>query len=157
MNDLEVATLTLRELLEASVSITSELRKRGYVRTGTSLAGELMEHVVARAYGARLEAPVNAGWDAIDADNRRLQVKTRFLDPGARRPFTFKNLEFDVAILVRLDATTFAIDWAREISRTDIESLLTPHSSGHRLSPARAVANGADVAQRLRDALAALV
>ena len=153
MSKIDVSALALRELLEASVAISAELRERGYVRTGTSLAGELMEHVVARAYGARLEAPVNAGWDAVDADGTRIQVKTRFLEPGARRPFTFKNLEFDVAVLVWLDATTFMIDWAREIARDAVEPLLAPHASGYRLSPVRAVANGVDVTQRLRTAL----
>ena len=153
---LDTSALPLRDLLATSIAISTELRRRGYVRTGTSLAGELMEHVVAAAYDARLEAPVNAGWDAITNDGTRIQVKTRFLEPGSRRPFTFKTLDFDIAVLVWIDASTFTIDWAREIPRAELEAIVAPHSAGYRLSATRAIAHEADMTRRLRDALDAL-
>lgn len=151
------ADLTVRELLDTTIAINAEFRRRGLIRTGTSLAGELMEHVVARAYEAHLEAPVNAGWDATASDGTRIQVKARFLDPGVRRPFTFKSLDFDIAVVVWLDATTFTISWAREISREDIKRIATPHgASDFRVSPAKALAHGQDVTEALREAMTAL-
>lgn len=153
---LDTSALPLRELLATSIAISTELRRRGYVRTGTSLAGELMEHVVAAAYDARLEAPVNAGWDAVTNDGTRIQVKTRFLEPGARRPFTFKTLDFDIAVIVWINAASFTIDWAREIPRVELEAIAAPHSAGFRLSASRAMAHEADVTSRLRAAFDAL-
>lgn len=152
-----LAHLTLRELLDTTAAVSTELRSRGYVRTGTSLPGELMEHVTAVSYGGTLEAPANQGWDVRAPDGRRIQVKTRNLADGVNRPFSFKNLDFDAAVLILTDINRFEIVWAREVTLDELEPLLIPHKTvGYRLTMYRAKTSGADIAEVLSDAFAQL-
>jgi hypothetical protein len=145
----DLSSLTVRELLDTTAAVTAELRSRGYIRTGTSLSGELMEHVVGLAYAGTLEKPVNRGWDAVASDGRRIQVKTRNLEPGITRPFTFKNTDFDVAVLVLTDITKHEIVWAREVALPELQPLLTPHGNDYRLTMQRAKRAGVDITEHL--------
>jgi hypothetical protein len=131
---MDVSQLTARELLAAYVSITTELRERGYTRTDTSLTGELMEHVVARAYDGELAPPGTKSLDVVDGHGQRIQVKTRTLLPTDWRFFQFKNsaMGFD------------------ELTAAEVEALASPHTSGPRLRMRAASTAGVDVTERLR-------
>lgn len=147
---MDVSQLTARELLAAHVSIATELRERGYTRTDTSLTGELMEHVVARAY----DGEGTKSLDIVGARGQRIQVKTRTLLPTEWRFFQFKDSAtgFDVAVVVSLDRADFTILWARELSAAEVQALASPHTSGPRLRMRAASTAGVDVTERLRAA-----
>lgn len=142
----KLAELSTRELLDLLGAIGDELETRGHTRTGTSKLGELMEGVAATFYGGTLASPGMKGWDVLAPGGLRIQVKTRNLRPGVKRPFPFpKNLDFDIAMLVVTDITTHQIQWAREVGIDELRPLLSNYGDGYRLSMPRAARAGADV------------
>jgi hypothetical protein len=72
-------TLTTRELLTQYATTMEELRKRGVVRSSNNPAADYAEGLVARALGLKLTEGSNKGFDALDANNRRYQIKCRRL------------------------------------------------------------------------------
>ncbi|MEK6344620.1 MAG: hypothetical protein V4737_12390, partial [Curtobacterium sp.] len=98
-------------------------------------------------YGGTLVKIGAPSIDLVAADGRRLQVKVRELPAGVRRFFQFGNdeLDFDAAVCIRFDRTSFRLMWARELSRAEVEHLASPHTQGPRLSEPRALSGGRDV------------
>jgi len=96
-------------------TIAVELKQRGLGRT-TQVLGELGERLALDVYGGTLETPNAPDIDLVDAAGRRIQVKARELPAGARRPFPFESMDFDIAVCIRFDRATFHLDWAREIT-----------------------------------------
>ena len=152
-----LAALTVRELIALSSSITDELKLRGHIRTATSTGGELMERVVADAYGGTLPPPGTKSWDVSLEDGRRIQVKARILPPGDFRHWAFRDFSFDLAVVVHVDRLSLEVLWARELTRDEAQLLAKEHASdGWRIRMTKARGAGVDVTKRLRDAYAAL-
>ncbi|MGW9111863.1 DUF6998 domain-containing protein [Microbacterium sp. NPDC055683] len=157
MQPADTTAMTLAELLSTQAAIATELQRRGLVRTSTSLAGELAEHLAQRVYGGELPPPTNRAVDLIDAHNRRIQVKARHLPHGVQRHFAFaEGLDFDLAIAIRFDRATWELVYAREFNVEELHPLLSPHADGPRLTTARAARNGKDVTGAFREAYAQL-
>ena len=76
--DIDMGSLTVRELLRLSAGIITELNSRGVVRSRSPPAGDLAAFLVAKAYQGALAAPSVRSWD-IQAGDRKLQVKCRSL------------------------------------------------------------------------------
>lgn len=151
MRDADLGHLPLRDLLTLRVSVDAEISARGYSRTSSSLAGELMERIVATTYGGTLTAVGTKSVDVVASDGRRLQVKVRFLPPGVLRHWAFRDVVFDAAVVVSMDQDTFDINWARELSHTEVVTLARPHSSdGWRVRMAAAQHVGVDVTEQLQ-------
>ena len=144
--------MSLGDLLVLRSGIDEEITSRGHVRTSSSLAGELIERTVAVAYNGRLAPVGTKSVDVITSDDRRLQVKMRSLPKGDLRHWAFKDFEFDAAIVVAIDRATWMIDWARELSRDEAESIAKPHSQGWRIRMAAARTSGLDVTGKLQTA-----
>lgn len=70
-----------QELLRLYAQILTELLRRGVVRSRNAPAGDLAELLVARAYSGDLAPLSEKSWD-VDAGGRKLQVKSRVIDPG---------------------------------------------------------------------------
>jgi len=148
---------SLVELLTWRNQIDAELKARGHVRTASSVAGELMERAVADAYAGELLKQGAKSSDVKLPDGRRIQVKTRSLPPGDQRHWAFKDLDFDMAVVIRLDRETFGVDWARELTREEVAALARPHETDRlRLRMASARSAGKDVTDMVRAAYAAL-
>lgn len=147
----------LVELVSLRNQIDAELKSRGHVRTASSVAGELMERVVTDAYAGELLKQGAKSADVRLADGSRIQVKTRSLPPGDERHWAFKDLDFDLAVVIRLDRETFRIDWARELSTDQVAALARHHErDGLRLRMASVRSVGKDVTELLSEAYAAL-
>ena len=141
------------ELLTLRRAIDVEIEARGHIRTASSLTGELLERTVSFAYMGQL-VPVGArSVDVVAGDGRRLQVKVRSLPKGDLRHWSFRDFEFDAAVVVAVDRATSEIDWARELSQIEVSTLAKSHSTDRwRLRMALAQSAGIDVTNKLREA-----
>jgi hypothetical protein len=154
---LHLPRMSLSELLALRSAIDSEIRARGYTRTATSLEGELMERLVADAYGGALAPPTSKSVDVILPDERTIQVKVRSLPRGDTRFWQFKDFDFDLCIVVSVDRDTSEILFARELTSAELEANAVIHAGGgYRLRMGRARMLGLDVTDRLQAAHASL-
>lgn len=76
-NILNLNELEIKELLQLQAAITSELKDRDVVRTQNNPLGDYTEWLVAKAMGLELAANSKAGYDGIDSDGIRIQIKGR--------------------------------------------------------------------------------
>lgn len=152
-----IAEASMTELLAWRNAIDAELGSRGYVRTATSTPGELMERVVADAYSGALTPPGSKGADVILPDGRRVQVKVRSLPRGELRHWAFPSLDFDFAVVIKIDRSTLAIEWAREFPHAEAVHLARPHAhDGMRIRMGQARDAGVDVTNKLSAAYSGL-
>ncbi|GAB3707426.1 DUF6998 domain-containing protein [Mariniluteicoccus flavus] len=146
----DVRTWSLADLVSVRRTIDAELARRGYVRTAGSLEGELMERVVADAYGGELAAPGTKSVDVLLADGRGIQVKTRSLPQGDLRFWAFSDLEFDLAVVINMSRENGEIAWARELTADEVSAIAHARTGGdYRLRMGVARDRGLDVTARL--------
>jgi hypothetical protein len=94
-----------QDLLQRIKSVAAEY----YRATGKTLgvAGEVGEQEAARKLGLTLAEARAPGYDAIDTDGKKIQIKTRTLQPGkpaGRVPSINIKKDFDAVMLVLLNA-----------------------------------------------------
>jgi hypothetical protein len=108
-----------RTLLRLYAATITELLRRRVVRTRNAPAGDLAEWLVARAYGGELAPASEKSWDVRSADGRRLQVKCRTVSEvvprGQRGLSPFRSFDFDAAVIVLLDESSFDVVQAVEL------------------------------------------
>ena len=158
--DIDVRSLTVRDLLRLSARIVTELNNRGVVRSRNAPAGDLAEYLVARAFHGRLAEPSVKSWD-VQAGDRKLQVKCRLIDPGSRRSESFspfRSWEFDACVFMALDCHSYDVLWAVEIPMAAVKTIAqeTPWVKGHRVSVgqiAGPIEGARDVTDLIRRAL----
>ena len=104
--------LTVLELLRCFADILDELRERKVVRTRNNPVADYAEWLVAQKLGLMLERNSKRGYDAIDQNGKRYQIKSRRLDPTneSTQLSVIRNLEagdFDylVGVLFNRDFT----------------------------------------------------
>jgi hypothetical protein len=141
--DIDVRSLTVRELLRLSASIVTELNIREVVRSRNPPAGDLAEYLVAKAYQGELAAPSVKSWD-VQAGARKLQVKCRLVDRDDRRSQTFSSFrswEFDACVFMTLDCYTYDVIRAVEVPMATVKTLARETSwvKGHNISVKRIV------------------
>jgi hypothetical protein len=95
---MDVSHLSTRELLDLYSSIPKELYERGILRT-ENVVGDLAEYLFSQAFGWMLARNSTAGYDAIDSDGWRYQIK-------GRRP-TLKNPSRELSALRALSDVHF--------------------------------------------------
>jgi hypothetical protein len=152
----DFGNMTVTELLRVRISVDAELVRRGISRTSGPIIGELAERLAVDVYGGELAAPGRAAVDLIAGDGRRVQVKARALPRGDHRFFSFKSLDFDLALCIRFDRATYDIDWARQFTSEDVRRLASRQKTDWRLRTGVASTAGVDVTPSLRSALVAL-
>lgn len=153
---IDVTAMSLPELLAASVEVDAELKRRGHVRTSTSVAGELMEAAAVRLYGGELVPSGTKSIDLITADGVGIQVKVRSLPKGDLRHWSFKDLDFGAAIVVAMDRADLSITWARLLTQEGARALAKPHGDQWRIRMRPARDSGLDITADLRQAYAEL-
>ena len=68
------------------------------------------------------------------------------------RPYRFSTLDFDVAVCIRFNRATFAIEWVREISQDEFREIASPYGAGWQAGSGRLSRCGKDVAAQFREA-----
>ena len=84
-----------RELLKLYTELMTELRSRGIVRTSNGPGADVAEGLVAKALSLTLNAASTAGYDGIDSNGRKIEVKCRRLTRhnDSRQLSAIRNLE----------------------------------------------------------------
>jgi hypothetical protein len=119
------------ELLRSYALILEELRLRKVVRTFNSPIGDYAEGLVAKTLGLTLMANSNTGYDAVDPNGTRYQIKCRRITPQnkSRQLSAIRNLEnqdFNFLIVVLFN------------ERIEIEKVLKiPHEIIHKYAKFR--------------------
>jgi hypothetical protein len=73
--------LDIKDLLRLQSSVIDELKERKVVRTKNNPLGDYTEWLVAKALKLELQANSKAGYDGIDINNVRVQIKGRRITP----------------------------------------------------------------------------
>ncbi|MEV6624375.1 hypothetical protein AB0M83_17645 [Amycolatopsis sp. NPDC051106] len=116
--------------------------------------------MAARVYEGELAPNSVKSYDLESRDGRRVQVKARIVGPntGAGAIFSaFRSFDFDVAVLIAFDHTTYDVLWAREVPAADIETAgsFSAHVNGHRIRITAGKYLGTDVTPRFKAMLSA--
>jgi hypothetical protein len=148
----DLSAHSLRDLLAAHVAVLREITRRGLTRTRGSLAGELGERITLAAYGGELATAGLKSIDLTDRTGRTIQVKTRALDPGVNRIFAFSSFDFDILVAIMLDATTFDVQWARELTSEEASAIARYRvpSRDWAIATGKVKRAGIDITERLR-------
>lgn len=112
---------SVKELLQLQSDVINELKRRKVVRTKNNPLGDYTEWLVAKGLGLELATNSSAGYDGIDSEGIKIQIKGRRITPDnkSRQLGAIRNLEgrdFD-----QLAAVIFNENY--EI----IDALLIPH------------------------------
>lgn len=128
---------TVRELLNLHGDILKELRRRKIVRTSNNPVGDYTEWLVSKGLGLDLATNSAAGYDGIDSEGLRIQIKGRRTtsENPSRQLGVIRNLEkkdFDQLAAVVFDEQYEVLD-AVLIPHEIIEEYATyrPHPNGH--------------------------
>ena len=92
---IDLASPSNRELLKLYTELMTELRSRGVVRTSNGPGADVAEGLVAKALSLTLNAASTAGYDGIDPNGRKIEVKCRRLTRhnDSRQLSAIRNLE----------------------------------------------------------------
>ena len=90
-----IAHMSVKGLLAMHGAIMHELRHRGIVRTSNNPVADYAETLFARAFGWKLENSSALGFDAVDAEGLRYQIKGRRITRfnGSRQLSAIRRLE----------------------------------------------------------------
>ncbi len=130
------AMLDNMHLLVQHAAILDELRRRGILRSRNNPTGDYGEWLVSSRLGLALADPSEKGFDAVDSDGFRYQIKARRLSGanpstqlGVLRNLAGGDFDFLVAVL-------FEHDWTVKLA------VKIPHSVVSNVASFRAHVNG---------------
>jgi len=149
--------LTVRQLLASHVAVLDELLRRGIVRTRNSPLGDLAETIALRAYGGTLAPNSEKSYDLTTHQGRRTQVKARLVDPSDRRSqnfSAFRSFDFDDALFLLFDATSYDLIWARVLTAEATRAIgrRVEHTNSSAIVIRNVAAAGIDVTTTVRAA-----
>lgn len=88
--------------LKVIAEALKSLKAKNVIRT-KNLVGDLGEYYCKEKFGLKLEEnAVNKGFDAIDKEGKKVEIKTR-RTPERKSKVIFRNFEFDYCIYVELN------------------------------------------------------
>lgn len=129
-----------KELMMYNSEIMNELKKRGIVRTKNNPIADYCEWFVASKLHWKLQNSSNGGFDAIDSNELRVQIKCRTLEngKGTRQLGVIRNLNknpFDYLIAILFDEKIDVVK-GYKISKELITrySRFSEHQNGHILT-----------------------
>jgi hypothetical protein len=109
---MDIADLTVPELLVLHTQIGDELRRRGILRSANNPTGDLSEYLFCKAFGWNQAGNSHPNVDAVGADGTRYQIKgrriTRFNNSrqlSAIRDLSGAHFDFIAGVLFNEDYT----------------------------------------------------
>ncbi|MGQ4549640.1 DUF6998 domain-containing protein [Dermabacteraceae bacterium P13077] len=145
-----------KELLQMEAAIIAELRKRDLVRTNNKPLGDIAEQVVLVAWGGVLEPNSTKSHDITTPAGESIQVKamTRAAGNFGGAFSFFRSFDFDKAVFLLFDDTTFDILLARCLTAEEAELKAghVGHVNGYRLTLRQVMGAGEDVVAEMRAA-----
>lgn len=131
----------LQEILEAAKDVA--VRFKNLTGKPLGITGEIAEFSAAKLLNLKLAEARQAGYDAIDREGRRIQIKGRCLPekpgPGQRLGSIRLDHEWDSVLLVMLDQTFEVIEMWEADRPVVQESILAPGSKARNERGALAV------------------
>jgi len=98
---MDTSRLNKNQLIENIIDLSLEYKKRFGKNLG--ITGEVGEYKVSRLLKLkRAPGNINKGFDAIDPQGKKVQIKTRIFRSNSERTSAFTNFGFDYALLVLL-------------------------------------------------------
>lgn len=102
---LDPKSCSVQELLHLYVEVLDELRQRNIVRTSNSPVGDYAEWLAAHCLGLTLVSNSMAGYDALDRQGIRYQIKCRRItqENKSRQLSAIRNLDacdFDFLLII---------------------------------------------------------
>lgn len=137
MGTLQLSSLKEIELLNLHSEIMDELLLRNIIRTSNSPVADYAEWLVASKLNYNLSSNSNSGYDAIDANDCRIQIKCRRLKKvnGSRQLGVIRNIDnnpFDFLVAVIFNDKYEAIEVYKIPSRIIKNySRFSPHQNGY--------------------------
>jgi hypothetical protein len=133
MPDIDLQSISVRELLALWASALRELRDRGVVRTFNNPIGDIAEELVALHYGGERGSFSQKSWD-VRFGNELLQVKAlRRTGTRTRRNLSpIRSEDGYTAVIVVIFTEELRVDGALRIPRQVVNELfpLRPHVNG---------------------------
>lgn len=155
---MDLSGYAVGDLLRLYAEVLEELRHRGITRSTNNPAADYTEHLVSTKLGLTLGGNSASGFDAVDSDGRRYQIKGRRLTPqnpstklSAIRNLPGRPFDFLIAVVYRPD---FTVDYAAQVPYEIVVALAkySKHTNAYRFFMRRSVLNDArvtDVTSRL--------
>jgi hypothetical protein len=117
---MDLKQLTVLELLELHADAADELRRRKICRTANTPAGDYAEWLASRTLGLTLTENSHRGYDALDGDGTRFEIKGRRLSTRRERPQLsvirdMPHTPFDYLIGIVFDRR-YRVDYAAQVS-----------------------------------------
>lgn len=134
---MEIDKQSVQALLNDFGRILDELRERGVIRSHNNPVGDYAEWLVSQALGLTLQNNSKSGFDAVDAEGVRYQIKGRRLHSrnksrqlGVIRNLQAKDFDFVVGVLFAED---FSVLEAYKIPHELVgsHSRFSKHQNGH--------------------------
>ena len=139
----DLGALDETELLRLYANVFKEMTEREMIRSANAIPGDLGERIVASKLRLKLEPNSAKGYDALDDDGEKYQIKTRRLTSKnhSRQLGGFRNLDqrlFDyvIVVILREDFTP------QELWRTTHE-VIVKYAKGTNLGFKRVIFSGA--------------
>lgn len=150
---------TVPELLGQYAAILAELHRRGVIRTRNAPLGDYAEHLALSVYGGEIAANSAKSYDITAADGRLVQVKARTVAETTKlsaKYSAFRSWDFDVAVFVAFEASTYGLVYAREVPAHEVREAarFSSHVNASTVSLRVVPRLGADVSDQFRMALA---
>ena len=133
-------SMTEKELMIFNSEIMNVLKSREIIRTKNNPIADYCEWLVSRSFNWELQRSSNAGYDVIDSNGLRVQIKCRTLEngKGSRQLGVIRKLDddtFDYLIAILFDEKIEVVN-AYQISKELIKeySRFSGHQNGHILT-----------------------
>lgn len=142
---MDLSATLIPELRRLYTEVLDELRRRGVTRSTNNPAADYTEHLVSTKLGLTLAGNSALGFDAVDSEGRRYQIKGRRLTPqnkstelSAIRNLPDRPFDFLVAVVYRPD---FTVDYAAQVPHQVVLELAaySKHTNAYRFLMRRSI------------------
>jgi hypothetical protein len=156
--DVDLSGHAVGDLLRLYAELLDELRRRGVTRSANNPVADYTEHLVSTKLGLTLGGNSASGFDAVDSDGRRYQIKGRRLtaqnrstELSAIRNLPDRQFDFLIAVVFGPD---FTVDYGAQVPFEVVEALAkySEHTNAYRFLMRRSVLNDprvTDITSRL--------
>ncbi|MBP1823025.1 hypothetical protein [Mycobacterium sp. OAE908] len=131
---IDLADMSVRDLLAVWSGVAAELQRRGLTRTN-SVVGELAEAIARQHYGGTLATSSTTGYDLETDDGELIQVKALWKSrPSRNKLGVIRGAHYDSVLAVEFDQG-FTSATGYRVLRADVERMVRhqPHVNGREI------------------------